>query len=212
MMSTVAPVVSHYQKSHALPHFECLDLRNALVPFTIPLISGDVNASSSGLVWPKTGTLQFISISLPKQCIGAIDDTFGIMWSPHQCKWNYITKKKSRYTAFLSSWPKECNNGIGDACTNCSIWTKKSFAPHFNNPDLRNTIVLLMLLCTSCDTDTDASGIMWYQHQWHYLMPMPAAIVSHDQNGHVAPHSNCLWLNECNSAFGNAEGTMWCKC
>ena len=40
-------IVSHDQKSHVAPHFSCLNLRNAVVPFTMPSTSCDIHTSSS---------------------------------------------------------------------------------------------------------------------------------------------------------------------
>ena len=46
-------MVSHEGKGHVTPHFDCLDLRNAMVPLTIPLASHDLNACASDVIWPK---------------------------------------------------------------------------------------------------------------------------------------------------------------
>ena len=80
-------------------------------------------------------------------------------------------------------------------------------APHFSFLDLRNAVVALiccwhcavllpvvwhdqkrqvafitmmsfMIMLTPCNTDP--SYILWHQHQWYHMMPMPVAVVSHD--------------------------------
>ena len=40
-----------------------------------------------------------------------------------------------------------------------------------------------MMLYKLCDTD---------RCQWHYVMPMAMAIVSHDQKSHIAAHFDCF--------------------
>ena len=46
IMSIPAPVVSHDQKSYIASHFNCLVLRNPMVPLTTLLGSCDINANS----------------------------------------------------------------------------------------------------------------------------------------------------------------------
>ena len=46
-----SPVVSHNQRSHVTPYFNCLELRNTLVSLVMPLALHD--ASSSGVTLPK---------------------------------------------------------------------------------------------------------------------------------------------------------------
>ena len=42
-----------------------------------------------------------------------------------------------------------------------------------------------MMLLASFGTDNDLNGIMWHQHQRQHMMPVPVAIVSHDQKAMV---------------------------
>ena len=44
-MPMPTPVVSHDQKSHVTPYFNCLDLRNAMVPMITLLASGGSGAT-----------------------------------------------------------------------------------------------------------------------------------------------------------------------
>ena len=60
---------------------------------------------------------------------------------------------------------------------------KVIFAPHFNDLNLRNAIVPLMMSLASCDTDAG----------WHPVMPVAMAIVSPDQND-VSLQFDCLDL------------------
>ena len=43
------PVVSHDEKSHGVPHFDCLDLRNSMAAFTVSLASCDADANVGGV-------------------------------------------------------------------------------------------------------------------------------------------------------------------
>ena len=49
------PMASHNQKSHVASHFDCLDLRNAMVALITPLASCDASAGTSGVTQPKKG-------------------------------------------------------------------------------------------------------------------------------------------------------------
>ena len=53
VMLTPVPMASHEQKSYVMPHFNHLDLRNAMVPLTIISALCDASASSNGITWPK---------------------------------------------------------------------------------------------------------------------------------------------------------------
>ena len=44
----------HMTKSHVVPYFEHLDIRNAMVPFMMPLASYDTSVSANGTTWPTT--------------------------------------------------------------------------------------------------------------------------------------------------------------
>ena len=37
-------MVSHDQKGHVAPHFDCLELRNSVIPFMMPLASCDTDS------------------------------------------------------------------------------------------------------------------------------------------------------------------------
>ena len=49
MMLTPAPVAAPDQKCHVGLHFDCIDLRNAIMLSTVLLASGDINASAKGV-------------------------------------------------------------------------------------------------------------------------------------------------------------------
>ena len=46
VMVMVMCIVSHDQKSHFAPHFDCLDQRNSMVPLMMPSASHDTNVMS----------------------------------------------------------------------------------------------------------------------------------------------------------------------
>ena len=46
MMLMPVPMASHDQKSHVVPHFDCIDPRKAIVPLTMPNASDDTKASA----------------------------------------------------------------------------------------------------------------------------------------------------------------------
>ena len=48
-MSMLIPIVPHDQKSHVAPHFNCLSVRNTVVPLMISLESLAADASMNGI-------------------------------------------------------------------------------------------------------------------------------------------------------------------
>ena len=53
VMLVLISMVQQDQKSHAAPHFDCLYLRNAMVPLVIQLALHDAAASTGGTTEPK---------------------------------------------------------------------------------------------------------------------------------------------------------------
>ena len=126
------------------------------------------------------------------------------VWHWCHCQWHQMTKK-SWCTPFLLSWPKKWIGAIYDTfgiiwgwhqCQWCHM-TKTSFCiSHFDNFDLKNAVMSLMMLLmlhncntnavASHDTNTNAIGIMWCQCwcQWHHTR----------KKNYVEPHLNCLSL------------------
>ena len=47
------PDALHDPKHHVAPNFDCLDLRNVLVPLTMPLPSCDAVTEANCVTWPK---------------------------------------------------------------------------------------------------------------------------------------------------------------
>ena len=50
MMLTPVSMAAHDQICHVAPHFDCLDLWNAIVPLPMPSASCDTNASASVVI------------------------------------------------------------------------------------------------------------------------------------------------------------------
>ena len=48
------------KNSHVAPHYDCLDLRNAVVPLMIPLMSHAADAGTNGLTMTKEDMLHLI--------------------------------------------------------------------------------------------------------------------------------------------------------
>ena len=78
----------------------------------------------------------------------------GITWHQQQCQWHHLML----ILISVASHNKE-----------------SLVAPHFSCLDLRNTVVILMLLLAWCDTDVSANGMKW-------------------PKSYVAPNLNCLDL------------------
>ena len=76
-------MASHDKKVAFPPHFNCLDIRHAMVPVMMQLVSCDANTNTSD-----------------------------IMWHWHLCQW-FTWPKKAWCTPCWSSGPKEFNGAIG---------------------------------------------------------------------------------------------------
>ena len=68
---------SHNQKHHVAPHFNCLDLRNTMVPLMMPLILCD--SGGNGVRLPKETWYISFQLSFPKETNDAIYDAIGII-------------------------------------------------------------------------------------------------------------------------------------
>ena len=125
-------------------------------------------------------------LSWPEKCIGAIDGAINIMlwWHWHQ---GIPSLRKSCWTTIQVCWPKKCIVplmmllALCHAGANGLTWPKRHVTYHFSCLFIRNTMIPLMMLLASYETYTYPIGIMWHKYQWHHLLPMPVAIVSHDQ-------------------------------
>ena len=106
-----------WPKSNVAPDFKCVDLRDAMVSFLIPLAPCDANTSANvsphfdyldltnasmkplashdanaiPMAWPKKSHYFSFWSYLPKKCNDAIDDTVSIVWHWYQHQWHYIT-------------------------------------------------------------------------------------------------------------------------
>ena len=56
------------------------------------------------------------------------------------------------------------------------------------------TMMPFLMLLASHDTNSTPIGIIWHLHQWYNMIPMPVAIVSHNQKSHIKSNFDCLYL------------------
>ena len=80
----------HVQKSHVAPYFSYFDVRNPLVPFTMPSALCDANAGTNCIAWSK---LLFCISFWSKEGNGAIDDAINIMLCKCWCQWHHMTRE-----------------------------------------------------------------------------------------------------------------------
>ena len=73
-------------KCYVARHFDCLDLRNAMMPLKTS-VSHDAWPHSSGVTWCKKSCCKLFWSSRPKECIG-------ITWHQHQCQCHWQRKVK----------------------------------------------------------------------------------------------------------------------
>ena len=50
MTLMLASMASYDHKSHVMPHFDCLNIRNVMDPVTIPSPSCDANTGANGVI------------------------------------------------------------------------------------------------------------------------------------------------------------------
>ena len=58
---TLEPMTSHDQKSHVTLHFDCLDFRNAMILFMVPLVSCDTHTGTNGSHMNKSHVAPYFS-------------------------------------------------------------------------------------------------------------------------------------------------------
>ena len=180
MMLILMPLTLHEQKG-CVPHFDHLDLTNAMVLHIILLPSCDSNTSSIDITWlkklwlgahftaivvtnvvtlPKRSCCTTIWASWPNECCGTISNAVGIMSQWHQCQWHHMTKQGH-------------------------------ITPYFDHCDLTNAMDSFMAPLVSCDAN-----------------PVPMA--SHDQKSFYQSFK-LSWTNECSSAIYDTISIMWWK-
>ena len=169
-------MVSHDPEGHAVPHFNFLDLTNAVVPFMMSLASCDANVfrvcgpnECNGTIYNAVSTVTWPNSHVaPQFC--HLDLTNAIVWlimpsALCDSNANYVIWPEKSCVSFQSSWHKECNGAIDDP---------------------------IDAMCCQ------------HQCQWHHVMQMLMPLVSndtsetpgvsHDKKCHVAPHLNHLSL------------------
>ena len=196
---------SHDQKGNVSPHFNHLDPRNAVVPLMLLLASHESNASTTGITWPKKSGYTSFQLSWPKKCNGTTDNTVGITWDQHQCQWTTVM---SHLILIILTQGEQCYHWwhhwyhVALMQTQMTSYDQKSHVtPHFSCLNLRNAMVLLMMLLASCDTDACVNGIKLpkhhvapnfdcldlrnvfchWQHYQHHMMSRLLPMVSHEQ-------------------------------
>ena len=70
----------HVTKSHVAPHFNCLDLRNAIVPLIMIFASCDHWFQFQGHQMTKMSCCTSFQLPWLMECNGAIENTVGFTW------------------------------------------------------------------------------------------------------------------------------------
>ena len=120
-MQMAMEIVSHDQKCHITPLFDCLDVRNVVVPLTVLVASCDANMSANVMIWlEKSGCTSFQSSWLNK-CSGTIGNAISITCCLCQYQWQYMTRK-SWCTSFQALWQMEWNDATDDVISIMWHW------------------------------------------------------------------------------------------
>ena len=69
-------MTSQDQKSHAAPHFDCLDVRTSML--SLMTLSVSCDTGTNGVTVPKMSCCISFLFSQPGECNGAIDDIVSI--------------------------------------------------------------------------------------------------------------------------------------
>ena len=71
-------IALHNQQSNVGAQFNCLDLRNAMLPLMTPLASCNAIALTNGVIWhmTKESCCTLLQSSLPEECNGVTDDAW----------------------------------------------------------------------------------------------------------------------------------------
>ena len=162
---TLAPVAWHYQKCVA-PHFNCLNIMNAVVTLKMLSASCDARSSAKSVTWPqKSCYTQFWAID-------AIDDAIDIMWWQCNGNANGVTWSRNHVRSLNHLDPRNAMVPIEDTV---SIIGYQHWC-HWCH--MTRKVILIMftswiLLC-----------YWWHfasSDSWHYVMPVPSPVVSYNQ-------------------------------
>ena len=111
VMLTLAPMASHDRESPITPQFNCLDLRNAMMPFIMVFALYAVGAND--VTWPKE-TYAYHFTCLPKENSDVIYGAISIIWCWYWSQWHHLT-------------PTPLTTNDANASGKCVTWPKMSF-------------------------------------------------------------------------------------
>ena len=128
--------------------------------------------------WPKKSCCTSFWLSWPKECNSTIDNSIGIMWCWVCCQW--IT--------YFQHWCQWCQLMLM-LVSMASHDQRCHVAPHFDCLNPRNTVVTLMMLSTTHDTNDSGNGITWTKN-------------------YAAPYSNHLHIKTAKMSLTFLLGSM----
>ena len=116
----------------------------------------------------KTFCCISFSLSWPKGCNGIIDNAISIAWHWYSCQWCHMAKKVmlSLISIILTQGMLWCHwwccwSQVMPVLAQCFYLTKKSCCTYFSHLDLRNAMLVLMMLATSCDANARVNVNIW---------------------------------------------------
>ena len=102
-----------WAKSHAVSHFDHLEIRNVMVSLTMTLASCDANVNASSVTQPRCHVVPCFSyLDLHNAVVPLM--TFSTSCDVNTGSNSVTWPKRLHYTSFQSSWSKECSNTIDD--------------------------------------------------------------------------------------------------
>ena len=142
-----------WSKSHIVPHFDCPELINAVMPLTMPSASSDANTITKCITWPKIYLTYYfhylhqanavVPVMMPLTSTDADPGANGITWPKILC-----------HISCSSPWPNKCNGTIDDTCGIMWHWQQHPWHPHhqkhyiahcFNHFYVMNAVVILTM-------------------------------------------------------------------
>ena len=142
----------------------------------MPLASSDTDTNN--ITWPKNSFYTSPWSSGHNECNDTDARANGVTWPKGHVS-PYFDHSGLRST--MVPFTMHLHHMMLMPVSMASCDQESHVAFYFYHLDLKDVIVPYMMLLASCDTDTDANGIMWYQHQSPDVIQMVIPIVCQDQ-------------------------------
>ena len=168
-------MVSHNTKSHVIPHIDQLDIRNAMVPLMILMMSCYAGAGTNGITWPKSHFAPHFncldlrnSVVLLGMLLVSHDTNSGTTWCWQWYHWCQMTKESHFHLIMIIltlglhwfHWEHHWHHIMLSQCQWCHM-TKRTCCTSFQSAWPKD--------CSGASGDAADITWHWCWCQWHQM-------------------------------------------